>query len=60
VLQFSLKNTSEVEVEAELAGWLENGVCRHAEGVAISPGKEKSKKWRNTPAPRDNSLLRIL
>ena len=27
VLEFTLKNTSAVEVEAELAGWLENAVC---------------------------------
>ena len=27
VLEFTLKNTSAAEVEAELAGWLENAVC---------------------------------
>lgn len=30
VLEFTLKNTGLVEVEAQLAGWLENAVCRHS------------------------------
>ena len=29
VLKFTVKNISEARVEAELAGWLENAVCRH-------------------------------
>jgi non-lysosomal glucosylceramidase len=30
VMQFTVKNESQIEVEAELAGWLENAVCRYS------------------------------
>ncbi len=30
VMRFTVKNTSERQVEAELAGWLENAVCLHS------------------------------
>jgi hypothetical protein len=44
ILRFTVKNTSQAKIEAELAGWLENAVCLHS---------------RSQPGTRRNELLRF-
>ena len=49
MLQFTVKNHGSTEVEAELAGWLENAICLHS-------AKSQDGMRRNRLV-RDNDLL---
>ena len=49
VLQFTVKNHSSAEVEAELAGWLENAICLHS--AKLQDGMRRNRLLR------DNDLL---
>lgn len=49
ILEFTLRNTGAVEIEAELAGWLENAVCRYS--------GERRDGFRRTRLVRDAGAL---
>ena len=49
VLQFTVKNAGSAEVEAELAGWLENAICLHS--AKLQNGVRRNRLLR------DNDLL---
>jgi len=50
VMEFSVKNTSSAAVEVELAGWLENAVCKFSTGAT---GKRRNR------VVRDGGMLRV-
>jgi non-lysosomal glucosylceramidase len=50
VLEFTIKNERSTAIEVELAGWLENAVCRHS-----SPGREGVR--RNRVVKKDGLLF---
>jgi uncharacterized protein (DUF608 family) len=50
VMEFSVKNTSAAPVEVELAGWLENAVCKFSPGVT---------GVRRNRVVRDGGMVRV-
>ncbi len=66
VMQFTVKNTGDQEVEAELAGWLENAVCIHTAAPGDGSRRNRLKHGAGltliessaVPAPRENKPKR--